>query len=234
MSGPVIVTRAEPGASETMARLEAMGVTAIRSPMLELAALPGMTPDLTGIAHIVFTSANGVRFFADATDWRAGRAWCVGPSTADAARAAGFPDVHEGSGDAVALAGDMIAVLPAGTRGILHVANEAAAGDLVARLKAAGLGAQFLALYETRPARTLTPAAGTALASGPCYVLVHSARGAAAFAGVCADLGRVVVVAISAAAAAPLDGKGAAAIVTAAAPNEDALLEALATAGKGA
>ena len=39
MSLPVIVTRAEPGASETMARLQAMGLHAMAAPMLALAPL---------------------------------------------------------------------------------------------------------------------------------------------------------------------------------------------------
>ncbi|MCA8900724.1 MAG: uroporphyrinogen-III synthase [Hyphomonas sp.] len=233
VSAPVIVTRAEPGASETLARLTAKGIEAIASPMLQLAALSGAAPDMDGISHLVFTSANGVRFFAEACDWRAGVAWCVGPSTAAAARAAGFAHVHEGRGDAGDLAGDMIAALPPESGGILHVANEAAAGELVARLSAAGLGARFAALYETRPMGHLAPEAAAALAAGPVFVLIHSAKGAAAFSDVCGPLQHAVIVAISAAAAWPLQGLGASAIVIAEAPNEAALMEALATARLG-
>ncbi|HPE49445.1 MAG TPA: uroporphyrinogen-III synthase [Hyphomonas sp.] len=233
VSAPVIVTRAEPGASETVARLEARGLKAIPCPMLELAPIAGAVPETEGVSHIVFTSANGVRFFAAATGWRQGRAWCVGPSTAEAARRAGFADVHEGAGDAEDLAAEMIAALPAGTGGILHVANEAAAGALVARLMAAGLGARFEALYETRPTGALSPEAAVALAAGRCFVLVHSAKGAAAFSEVWTHPGNAVIVAISDAAAWPLRESGAAAIVKAAAPNEDALLEALDTAMLG-
>ena len=85
MSLPVIVTRAEPGASETMARLAAMDVTPIASPMLSLARLKADLPDLSAVQHLVFTSANGVRFFTEASTLRAAKAWCVGPSTAAAA-----------------------------------------------------------------------------------------------------------------------------------------------------
>jgi len=230
---PVIVTRAEPGASETMARLQAEGFHAIASPMLALARLPAALPDLSGVAHLIFTSANGVRFFAEATDTRTMKAWCVGPSTAAAAREAGFAGVHEGHGDAGDLSDDMIAALPAGTTGILHVANAAAAGDLVARLKAAGLPAGFLALYETQPSDDLSPGAEAALAAGPVFVLIHSAKGAAAFAWAAGALDQAVIIAISEAAALPLEGREVAALHVADAPNEDALLDALAGAASG-
>ncbi|KJS25625.1 MAG: hypothetical protein VR75_10080 [Hyphomonadaceae bacterium BRH_c29] len=230
---PVIVTRAEPGASETMARLKAMGLQGISSPMLELARLDVALPDLSGIAHLVFTSANGVRFFAEASELRTAKAWCVGPSTAAAAREAGFADVHEGAGDAVDLAADILAALPEGTDGVLHVANEAAAGELVARLKAGGIPAGFLALYETRPADELSAEAEAALAAGPACVLIHSAKAAAAFAWAAGALDQTVLVAISEAAARPLQGREVGAVHIAEAPNEDALLAALAGATSG-
>ena len=90
MKPPVIVTRAEPGASETVTRLMDMDFHAIRSPMLELKALEAPMLDLSGIYNLVFTSANGVRFFVEAvggiTEHVADlTTWCVGPATADAA-----------------------------------------------------------------------------------------------------------------------------------------------------
>ena len=228
VSVPVIVTRAEPGASETMARLKEMGFAAFASPMLALARIDAPLPDLSGLAHLVFTSANGVRFFVEASAKRDVKAWCVGPSTAAAARAAGFADVHEGKGDAADLAAEMIAALPEGTSGVLHVANEAAAGELVARLRAAGIPADFLALYETRPVGELSVVAQAVLETGPCCVLIHSAKAAAAFAWAAGGLDEAVIVAISEAAARPLESREIAAIHVADAPNEDALLDTLA------
>lgn len=233
MSLPVIVTRAEPGASETMARLKAMGLTAMAAPMLALAPLDVALPDLSDVQHLVFTSANGVRFLAGASGLRSAKAWCVGPSTAEAAREAGFADVHEGAGDAVDLAADLLSALPEGTRGVLHVANEAAAGDLVARLKAGGIPADFLALYETRPADELPTDVEAMLAAGPACVLVHSAKAAAAFAWAAGALDQAIIVAISEAAARPLLGREVAAIHIADAPNETALLATLAAVAGG-
>lgn len=233
MSLPVIVTRAEPGASETMARLKAMDLSAIASPMLSLARLKADLPDLSAVQHLVFTSANGVRFFTEASTLRAAKAWCVGPSTAAAAREAGFAAVYEGAGDAAALAADILVALPEGTAGVLHVANEAAAGELVARLKQGGIPADFLALYETRPSEDLTQDAEAALAAGPVCVLIHSAKAAAAFAWAAGGLEHAIIVAISEAAVRPLEGREVAAIHIADAPNEDALLSVLAKVADG-
>ena len=135
--------------------------------------------------------------------------------------------------DAAALAADILVALPEGTEGVLHVANEAAAGDLVARLKEGGIPADFLALYETLPADELTPEAETALAAGPACVLIHSAKAAAAFAWAAGGLDQAVIVAISEAAARPLQSREVAAIHIAEAPNEDALLATLAAVASG-
>ena len=127
----------------------------------------------------------------------------------------------------------IIAAPEARTGGLLHVANEAAAGDLVAMLIRAGLDARFTALYRTVPVRSLAPAALAALnAAARSFVLIHSAKGAAAFCDAAkgVDLSRVVFVAISEAASRPLAGCGARATVNAAHPNETALIDALDTA----
>jgi uroporphyrinogen-III synthase len=71
------------------------------------------------------------------------------------------------------------------------------------------------------------------LATAPrSVVLIHSAKGAAAFREAAAgiSLSNVVFVAISEAASRPLDGCGARAIIKAASPSETALMDALDTA----
>lgn len=239
MKPPVIVTRAEPGARETAARLEALGYAVIRSPMLELKPLEGAVPDLSGICHLVFTSANGVRFFLQAMGGMTGEAagltaWSVGPATAAAVRAAGFGLHVEGDGNADDLAARIRSADVSG--GFLHVANAAAAGNLVKQLEDGGRTARFQALYETVPAGSLAPAAGQALSEdAACAVLIHSAKGASAFAAAAGELSLAssLVVAISEAAAAPLEDAGVRQLVTAGRPNEEALLEALEEACRG-
>mgnify|MGYP001791446580 FL=1 len=102
---PILVTRAEPGASETVGRLRDEGFTAIKTPVMHVMPDAAVTlPDLSDVSGLVFTSANGVRAFVDRSDERAKTAWCVGPATASAARYAGFLNVQESVGDARDLA----------------------------------------------------------------------------------------------------------------------------------
>ena len=233
MSLPVIVTRAEPAAAETVARLKAAGYDAILSPALTLESLPDAALDMNGVRHLIFTSANGARCFLARRAVGALTVWCVGEATAAAVRQEGGEDVREGNGNAADLAAMILAAPEAQTGALLHIANEAAAGDLVATLKDAGLDARFAALYRTVPVKRLTPEAAIVLDTAPrVVVLVHSAKGAAAFRDAARgrDLSRVVFVAISPAASQPLVGLGARAVVNAAHPNETALMDALDTA----
>ena len=231
---PVIVTRAEPGASETVTRLMDMDFHAIRSPMLELKALEAPMLDLSGIYNLVFTSANGVRFFVEAvggiTEHVADlTTWGVGPATADAAEAAGFQRIVRGDGNSDELA-RLILSSECTEDGFLHIANSAAAGNLVAQLSAAKCDARFLALYETVPASALQADAVQTLRSGSgAVVLVHSAKAAHVFAALSESIPMVtnICVAISEAAAAPLKSLQARALISAVRPNEDALMEAL-------
>ncbi|WP_415107131.1 uroporphyrinogen-III synthase [Hyphomonas sp.] len=233
MSFPVIVTRAEPAAADTVARLKAAGYDAILSPALTLENLPDAALEMEGVHHLIFTSANGARSFLQRRAVGAQTVWCVGEATAAAVREVGGEDVREGDGNAADLAAMILAAPEVQTGALLHIANAAAAGDLVATLKNAGLDARFAALYRTVPVKDLSPEAVSALDKAPrVVVLVHSAKGAAAFRAAARgrDLSRVVFVAISPAASQPLAGCGARAVVNAAHPNETALMDALDTA----
>lgn len=227
----VIVTRTQPGADETAAGLTERGYRAILSPMLEIVRT-GLDPAaLAGVRDIILTSANGVRAFMESEASAAGcTAWCVGPSTASAAREAGFTKVVEGDGDAEDLARLILAARKEVAGPMLHIANDAAAGNIVARLKQAGLEARFAAAYRTEPAASLSGPALDALAAGPAILLVHSGKSAAAIAQSGAKLDRATIVAISPAAAAPLQSMSIAGLHFAARPNEEALMTALAEA----
>lgn len=233
MSLPVIVTRAEPAAADTVARLKAAGYNPILSPVLTLESLPDAALDMDSVRHLIFTSANGARYFLERRAVGEMTVWCVGEATAAAVRQGGGQDVREGDGNVADLAAMILAAPEAQTGALLHIANEAAAGDLVATLKEAGLAARFAPLYRTVPVKDLDPDAASALETAPrVVVLVHSAKGAAALRDAAhgLDLSRVVFVAISPAASRPLTGCGARAIVNAASPNEAALMDAVDTA----
>src|SRR5262245_38438369 len=84
------ITRAQPGADVTAERVRALGHEAVVAPLLAVRMIPDVSIDLRGVAALAFTSANGVRAFADASGERGLKVFAVGAATASAARAAGF------------------------------------------------------------------------------------------------------------------------------------------------
>jgi hypothetical protein len=111
---PVIVTRTLPGARDTADSLLRLGYAPILSPMLAIEETGLDARDLAGIRHLVFTSANGVRALHGAPLDPDLIAWCVGPSTAEAAREAGFGAITESDGNADDLARRILAARPGG------------------------------------------------------------------------------------------------------------------------
>ena len=228
---PVIITRSEPGASRTAISIEAPDFLPLVSPVIRLrAALPASGQSLARAQNLIFTSANGVRYFTDVADRRDHSVWCVGEATAEAARQAGFTDIRTGPDNAEGLARHIRKTASPDQGGFLHIANRAAGGGLAGRLQQAGFAARVMALYESVAADDLTPEALAVLARGEkCAVMVHSARGADAFCKLAGgqNLSHAALVAISAAAASPLANTGFGAILTAEHPGREGLMLAL-------
>ena len=227
MSAPrILVTRSEPGASETAARLTAAGYKPIVEPVFAIEPIEAALPDFDALA---FTSANGVRQLAILSQRRDVPVFCVGARTAEAARGTGFAQVDSADGDVEALAALITDNLPKGAR-LLHAGNEDARGDLTGRIRSAGYAADFVALFRAIPASTPGPALKAQLAGQPAFeaVVIHSPRGAAIVAGFAqGSTASLDIAAISAAAAAPLatiPGR----TEIASQPDEQSLLSALA------
>ena len=227
-SGParVWITRAEPGASRTAARLRDMGLKPVIQPLLALENLTPTVPDLDRFAALAFTSLNGVAAFAALTLRRDRPVFAVGDATAQAARDAGFVSVRSASGDMNALARLIAAELR--DADLLAPQAETPAGDLAAELAAVGARAvrlERLAAYRAVPAAAATPPRFDA-------VLVHSPRAGEALAALNltprgrAALLAAVIVCISPAAAAPLAALVLAPTVSAT-PDETTLLAPL-------
>lgn len=223
----VLVTRSEPGASETAKRLQAAGHQPIVEPLFAIAPIDVDLPEFDALA---FTSLNGVRRFAALSPRRDAPVFCVGARTAATAREAGFTEVMSAEGDVTALENLVRDRLPEGAR-LLHAGNEESRGDLTGRLVAAGVTAQFVALFRAEPVASPGPALARQIAGKPAFdvALIHSPRAAV----ILADMLRAAakpaafdVAAISVAAAAPLDGLVGRKVI-AASPNEDALFSAL-------
>ncbi|MDP1967059.1 MAG: uroporphyrinogen-III synthase, partial [Reyranella sp.] len=176
----VWITRAEPGAAVTAARVAALGHRPLVEPLLRIEPLTDVEIDLTDVAALAFTSGNGVRAFAELNPRRDIRVFAVGAGTTAAAKAAGFRSVLSAEGDVNALAG-RIAARRSELRGVvLHPCASEPAGDLVGALTEAGVAARAQTLY-------------TSVASSPSKaflddldqidaVLLHSPKGAQALA----------------------------------------------------
>ncbi len=214
------VTRAEPGASRTAEKLRVLGHEPVVAPLLEVHLLPGPI-DLEGVGALAFTSANGLRAFAERSGERALPVFTVGDATAAAAAKAGFTDVASASGDLDALA-DLIAAHVSRIRGlVLAPGPREPAGDLPRALAAQGLVARALPLYETLP---LFPPSNMGSIDA---ALIHSPKAAERLALVMGARQGPVVYCISAAAAAPLAGRLFARVEWAPHPDEDSLLALL-------
>lgn len=223
----VWITRAEPGAVRTAARLRDMGYEPIVAPLLTIQNLTPPVPDLAPFAALAFTSINGVAAFAALTPRRDLPVFAVGDATAQAARDAGFAEVRSASGDLHALAR---LIASERSDGVLLVPQaEIPAGDFDAALVAAGarnVSIRPLIVYRARQTSVAAPQTFDA-------ILIHSPRAAKILAdqGV-ARVSHAVMVCISPPAAAPLIALGLTPAV-AQTPDEAALLTILkATLGK--
>ena len=195
-------------------------------------------PPATG--GLLFTSANGVRALAALSGRRDLPALCVGKVTAQAARKAGFRDCFVAGGDARALA-DL--ARRSGIREFFHPRGRDTAGDLKGWLAETGQSVTEAVLYQAEETGAAPAPVAAALARGTIdLVTIWSRRGAAILArhfsdpgaGTNASLGTTGLLAISPAAAEPLEASGFHRIVLAEAPDGAAMLAAIRAYSTGA
>src|SRR5205807_2131790 len=98
----ILITRPEPGASETAARLARQGLRPIVAPVLEVRILTSHLPPPARLQAILVASGNAVP--ALPASHRHLPLLAVGEATASRAKAAGFARVASADGDARALA----------------------------------------------------------------------------------------------------------------------------------
>ena len=216
------VTRSQPGAEATAARVRERGAEPVVAPVIRVEILADAVLDLNEVDTLAFTSAAAITAFASLTPRRDFVVFAVGDATARLARAAGFEPVRSAAGDAAALAA-AIAAVPDKPRLVLHPAALEPAADLAGLLEAAGVHARAQPVYRTVPT-------GLALApAGLDAVLIHSAKAARRVAallvgGLAKDM---AAYALSSAVAEPLRGSGFSRLAVAAFPDEASLLNLL-------
>jgi len=148
----VLVSRPEPGAAATAARLAAMGFKPVVLPLTEIVPTP-MTPAGPCDAAVV-TSANALRHAPDArlTALRDKRLYAVGEATAEAARQAGFHDIAVAAGTAADLAGLIGGELASGAR-LLHLAGRDRTAGFAEDLARRGFAVEIAETYRAEERR---------------------------------------------------------------------------------
>jgi uroporphyrinogen-III synthase len=184
----VLVTRPEPGASRTVARLAALGVTALATPLFSIVMTVAPRPKGVFQALIV-TSANGASGLSPALAGLASGApvLAVGDRTAAALRQNGFTDVRSAGGDQDDLAALAHGVLPPGAAVLMAVGEDRKA-ELEQALAAAGLRPTVWVRYKAKAENMLPETARRAIASGAVtHVLHYSRRAAETFTGLAGE-----------------------------------------------
>ena len=119
-------------------------VTVLFSPLLEIRPL-AVSVDTRDVAGLIFTSANGVNAAAVQGVDQGLPAWCVGSTTTQTAKAAGWTAQMMG-----ATAEELVASLR-GLRPLnplLHLRGEHSCGNIAERLTRSGLTAREQAIYQ--------------------------------------------------------------------------------------
>lgn len=221
MAKPVLLlTRPENKTASFVARLNPSVLqlaSVVVSPLLQIVPT-AQTVCTEGFNGFIFTSGQAVAL----SPAGAGRpAFCVGQTTAAAAKAAGWRVVL-----AAQDAAHLITEFPTATNGpFLHLSGEHRRGDIAARLSARGQHTEVCVLYFQR----LIPLSNTAMAAlagkKPVIAPVFSPRTAAHLASQVQSVPDLTVLAISDAAAQAFAPNHGARVVRAAEPTGDAMAQ---------
>lgn len=230
----VLVTRPEPGAAATAARLAAMGFAPVVLPLTGIVATP---PGEVGPCDVVVaTSANALRHAPEAllAALRGKRLYAVGAATAEAARQAGFADVAIAAGTAADLAALIGRELAPGAR-LLHLAGRERTAGFEDDLAGRGFAVEIAEAYRAAELFHETALVRRRLGDAPVWgALAFSERGSMLLHALAKrdGLGHLFegtrFFCISAKVAAALPGRDT---IVAAAPDEDAVLALLSSQG---
>ncbi len=221
----VLVTRPEPGASDTAARLSLSGWHPVMAPVLRIETQTLAAP--RHVQAVLVTSGNAIP--ALPATLHSTPLLAVGDATATRARAAGFTDVRSAGADAAALHKLSCAVCHPDSGPLLLASGQGQGLPLLRDLRGSGFRVVRRVAYAARPARDLPAAALAALRAGEIgAVLVFSPdsgrRIVAQFQAAGVDVRALDALAISDATSATLFRLPWRAIRVASAPNQDALL----------
>lgn len=225
----VLITRPEPGATQTARRLAALGFEPVVAPVMTI--VPAETPvRLPGqFAATVLTSRNAVPACPAACLDRP--AFTVGSATAARAREAGFTRVIDADADAAALPGVIAATLGRERQRLFLPTGLGQGTDLAKALRDQGFRVLRRVAYRAAPVAALPEAALRHLQNRNIQIaLFFSGETARAFvrlilaAGLTETVADIEAVSISERSAMALRGLPWRRISVAARPNQDAML----------
>ncbi|WP_160171380.1 uroporphyrinogen-III synthase [Kozakia baliensis] len=224
----VLVTRPEPGLSDTIEKIKILGWRPIAAPMLTVEPRVLHVPH-HAFTHVLLSSGQAVPALSEAVPPHVS-VLAVGEKTAARAREAGFTQVRAADGDACSLLRLLGAAPPGGT--ILLAVGEGQSLEMAAQARAQGWRVTRRVAYVARPVRDVPPAARAALQRGEVEaVLLFSAVTAqswlAALGRQAALLTPVRAVTLSARVAQAASAAHWRSVETAARPEQAALLDVL-------
>jgi uroporphyrinogen-III synthase len=227
----VLITRPEPGAGRTAAKLEALGFVPVVAPVLRIRPLPFRLPG-GRIAAVLLTSASAVDPLPSTL--HAVPLLTVGSATARRAEAAGFGNVASADGNATDLAAMVRARVPRRNGALLLACGQGQSLSLAAELRAAGYRVLRRVVYAAVPVPRLPETARTALAGERLRaVLFFSAETARHFMrltraeGLVARLRRLDAITIGTPAGMALEAEHWARVRVAGKPTQDEMLALL-------
>jgi uroporphyrinogen-III synthase len=183
----MLVTRPEPDASDTAARLRALDIEPVIVPLMRFELLQTTLPQPDGFAALAVTSANALRALHDRGElprFRGLPVYAVGDRTAETARDYGFAEIVSAGGSF----GDLVALLSnSGHKGpILYPAARDQAADLAKAIASAGIMVITAPVYRMAAADSLDDQTVLALDSGAiAAALFYSRRTAQIFVTLC-------------------------------------------------
>ncbi len=229
----ILITRPEPGASATAARLAALGFRPVVAPLLTIRRRAPELPAATHLQAALVASVQALPALAAAH--RGVPLYVVGDATAGAARALGFKTVISAAGDAAALATLVAAACRPAAGPLLLAAGRGRGEELAATLREAGFAVIRRSVYAAFPVARLPAAARAGLREARIETaLFFSGETAATFvrligaAGLRTALLPVAAIAIGPAAAAALRPLPFRSVRVAVRPTEEAVLAKLA------
>lgn len=233
----VLVTRPAPDNEATADALRARGFEPLVASMLVFQPLPFQDEEAL-YSGVILTSANAMRAIAGhplLERLQRLPVFAVGGRTAQAAREAGFTDVHSADGDAAALRELVLEHVPARKRSpLLYLAAADLSRDLVGELAARGLKVTWLPVYRMAGLDEFPDDVRNAFAHGGIEAVLHySRRSALAFVAAARHAGLEISalalpqLCLSEPIARTLRDAGAGRAIAAKAPSENDLLDAL-------